>query len=115
MWVEIVAIELGLLFAIHQGYTDVHFIIKSDNQGVIHAIQGGKSRSLEQNLVLQRITSLLAQYKLWISLLYVPPSMDNLADPPLRGLPALNQAQASTNFNLSPSLQPFLVCPFFIF
>ena len=59
-WAEIVAIELGLLFAIHQGYTDVHFLIKSDNQGVIHAIQEGKSRSPEQNLVLQRITSLLA-------------------------------------------------------
>ena len=96
-WAEIVAIELGLLFAIHQGYTDVHFLIKLDNQGVIHAIQGGKSRSPEQNLVLQRITSLLAQYKLWISLLYVP-SMDNLADPPSRGLLALNRAQASTTF-----------------
>ena len=86
-WAEIVAIELGLLFAIHRGYTDIHILIKSDNQGVIHAIQGKKSRSPEQNLVLQRITSLLAQHKLWISSLYVP-SLDNLADPPSRGLPA---------------------------
>ena len=112
-WAEIVAIELGLLFAIHRGYTDIHFLIKSNNQGVIHAIQGGKSRSPEQNLVLQRITSLLARYKLWISSLYVP-SLDNLADPPSRGLPALNRAQASTTFNLSSSLQPFLLRPFFV-
>ena len=112
-WAEIVAIELGLLFAIHRGYTDIHFLIKSDNQGVIHAIQGGKLRSPEQNLVLQRITLLLAQYKLWISSLYVP-SLDNLADPPSRGLPALNQARASTTFNLSSNLQPFLLRPFFV-
>jgi hypothetical protein len=51
-WAEIVAIELGLRFAIHKGYSDTHFLIKSDNQGVIHAIRGGKSRSLTQNLVL---------------------------------------------------------------
>jgi hypothetical protein len=55
-WAEIVAIELGLLFAIHQGFSNLHFLIKSDNQGVIHAIEGGKLRSPEQNLVLQRIT-----------------------------------------------------------
>ena len=52
-WAEMVAIELGLLFAVHAGFSDTHFIVKSDNQGVIHAIEGGKSRSPEQNLVLQ--------------------------------------------------------------
>ena len=60
-WAEMVAIKLGLLFAVHQGYSDIHFVVKSDNQGVIHAIEGGKSRSPEQNSVLQRITSLLAR------------------------------------------------------
>ena len=39
-WAEIVAIELGLLFAVHCGYTDTHFLIKSDNQGVILTIEG---------------------------------------------------------------------------
>ena len=47
-----VAIELGLLFAIHHGYSEIHFFVKSDNQGVIQAIEGGKSRSPEQNSVL---------------------------------------------------------------
>ena len=70
-WAEMVAIELGLLLAVHQGHSDVHFVVKSDNQGVIHAIEGGKSRSPEQNSVLQRITSVLACYKIWVSLSYV--------------------------------------------
>ena len=106
-WAEIVAIELGLLFAVHQGYSDMHFLIRSDNQGVIHAIQGGKSRSPEQNLVLQRITLLLSHHRLWIFSLYVP-SLDNLADPPSRGLPAPGRSRATSSLSLPSSLQPFL-------
>ena len=106
-WAEFVAIELGLLFAIHHGYSDIHFTIKSDNQGVIHAIQGGRSRSPGQNLVLQRITSLLSQHKFWISSLYVH-SVDNLADPPSRGLPAPNRTRAISSFALPFCLHPFL-------
>ena len=107
-WAEIVAIELGLLFAIHQGYSDTHFVVRSDNQGVIHAIQGGKSRSPEQNLVLQRITLLLSHYKLWISSLYVP-SLDNLADPPSCGLPAPGRTRTSSSLSLPHMLRPFLI------
>ena len=51
-WAEMVAIELGLLFAVHRAFSNIHFVIRSDNQGVIHAIQGGKSRSPQQNFVL---------------------------------------------------------------
>ena len=109
-WAEITAIELGLLFGIHRGYSNTHFLIKSDNQGVIHVMEGGKSRSPEQNAVLQRITLLLSQYNLWISSLYVP-SADNLADPLSHGLPAPNCVHASviSTINLPTMLQPFLV------
>jgi hypothetical protein len=109
-WAEIVAIELGLLLAIHKGYSDTHFLIKSDNQGVIHAIEGGKSRSPAQNLVLQRITSMLSHHKLWISSLYVP-SVDNLADLPSRGLPATNRSRSLSTFTLPLPLLPFLSHP----
>jgi hypothetical protein len=109
-WAEMVAIELGLLFAVHRGFSDVHFIIKSDNQGVIYAIQGGKSRSPEQNVVLQRITTLLLRYKIWISSSYVP-SLQNLADPPSRGLPLLTHSRAVDTFDLPDTLSPFLVRP----
>jgi hypothetical protein len=106
-WAEIVAIELGLLFAVHKGFSDTHFLIKSDNQGVIHAIKGGKSRSPTQNLVLQHITSLLSQHKLWISSLYVP-SVDNLADPPSRGYPAVGFPRAISSPTLPSYLLPFM-------
>jgi hypothetical protein len=106
-WAEIVAIELGLRFAIHKGFSDTHFLIKSDNQGVIHAIRGGKSRSPTQNAILQHITSLLSQHKLWISSLYVP-SLDNLADPPSRGLPAVGLSRAVSSLTLPSYLLPFL-------
>jgi hypothetical protein len=109
-WAEMVAIELGLLLAVHYGFSDVHFVLKSDNQGVIHAIEGGKSRSPEQNRVLQRITSLLSQNKLWISSCYVP-SLQNLADRPSRGLPALSYPRCSSTFTLPRSLHPFLLYP----
>ena len=80
-WAEFVAIELGLLCAIVQGHNDKHFIVHSDNQGVIQAIQGGKSHSPEQNIVLQRILHLLATHSIWISPSYIP-SSSNLADEP---------------------------------
>jgi hypothetical protein len=51
-WAEFIVIELGLLHAILQGHQNTHFTIRSNNQGVIHAIQGGCSRSLKQNLIL---------------------------------------------------------------
>lgn len=106
-WAEIVAIELGLLLAVHKGYSHSHFLIKSDNQGVIHAIKGGKSRSPSQNLVLQRITTLLAQHELSILSLYVP-SLDNLADPPSRGLPAVGRSKLFS-FHVPLHLHPFFV------
>ena len=106
-WAKFMAIELGLLFAVHKGFSNIHFLIKSDNQGVIHAIEGGKSRSPEQNMVLQQITHLLTQHRLWISSQYVP-SLDNLADPPSRGLPTLHHLRSPLSFSLPNRLQPFL-------
>ena len=109
-WAEMVAIELGLMFAVHRGHSDIHFIIKSDNQGVIYAISGGKSRSPEQNLVLQRITTFLSHHKIWVSSSYVP-SLDNLADLPSRGLPVPGYSRAPSSFTLPSPLQPFLTRP----
>jgi hypothetical protein len=105
-WAKIVAIELGLLFAVYNDFSDVHFLIKSDNQGVIHAIKGGKSRSLQQNLILQWITLLLSHHKWWISSLYV--SLDNVANLPSRGLPPPYYLCTGTTFILPDSLLPFL-------
>ena len=113
-WAEMVAIELGLMFSVHQEHSDIHFIIKSDNQGVIHAISGGKSRSPEQNLVLQRITTLLSHHKIWISSSYVP-SLDNLADLPSRGLPVPGYSRASSSFTVFTTLSSTSVRFFYLY
>jgi hypothetical protein len=107
-WAKIVAIEPGLLFAIHRGFMDTHFMVKFNNQGVIQASQGGKLQSPVQNLVLQRITLLLSQYRLWILSLYIH-SVDNLADVSSHGLPAPNCSFTSSTFILPTPLSSFLV------
>jgi len=107
-WAEFIAIELGLLLAISQGHSNTHFLIRSDNQGVIFAIKGGKSRSPEQNAVLQRITQLLSTHSLWISSLYVR-SADNIADGPSRGHPPSNLPRSRTRLTIPSSLTPFLI------
>ncbi|PPQ94251.1 hypothetical protein CVT25_004971 [Psilocybe cyanescens] len=112
-WAEFVAIEIGLLHAIHLGHSNTHFLIRSDNQGVIQAIKGGKSRSPEQNNVLQRITSLLATHSLWISSLYVP-SADNISDGPSRGIPLDNLPRSNLVFTLPPTLETFIESSSFI-
>jgi len=106
-WAEFVAIELGLLRAIAQGHNNVHFTVHSDNQGVIQAIRGGKSRSPEQNLVLQCILHLLTTHSIHISPSYIP-SSSNLADEPSRGLPVLNLPPFHTPLLIPPPLAPFL-------
>ena len=106
-WAEFVAIKLGLLHAISQGHANKHFIIHCDNQGVIQAINGSKSCSLEQNLVLQHILHLLSTHSLWISLLYVPSTL-NLANRPSQGLPGLNLTESPTPLSLPPHLISFL-------
>ena len=89
-------------------YSNIHLLIKSNNQGVIQAINGRKSRSPEQNAVLQCITLLLNQHNLWISPSYVP-SLDNLADRPSHGLPAINRSHTDSTFLIPSILQPFLL------
>lgn len=85
-WAEMVAIELGLEMAIANGFADHHFVIRSDNQGVIHALDNGRSRNSQQNRVLRRIVLLMRIHSLWFTSEYVP-SKENIADKPSRGIP----------------------------
>ncbi|KAF7288454.1 hypothetical protein MIND_01432400 [Mycena indigotica] len=85
-WVQMLAVEFGLLLAIRRGHENIHFHILSDNQGVLGAVDSGKSRNPEQNRVLRRIVALLRTHTLWITTSYTP-SADNLADGPSRGIP----------------------------
>jgi hypothetical protein len=107
-WAEMVALECGIRQFIHQGAYNMHLIIKSDNMGVIGALQGGKSRNSEQNIVLQRITTLLRIHSLWVSTIYTP-SAQNLADPPSRGIPLTDLTRVVDTFLVPDCLIPILV------
>jgi hypothetical protein len=56
---EIVAIELGLHLVLELGHKETHFVLQSDNMGVIHAFRGGSSCNAQQNHVLQCIVALM--------------------------------------------------------
>lgn len=98
-WAEMLAIELGLRLAIHEGHSDVHLQIHSDNAGVIGALGSGKSRNPEQNRVLRRIVALMRAHSVWLTTFQVP-SLLNVADKPSRGLPVPNMHRAPTSFRL---------------
>ena len=106
-WAEMVAIEFGLRFAIHRGHTNTHFLVRSDNEGVIGALEGGKSRNPEQNRVLRRIVSLMRTHSIWITTFYVPSAL-NLADLPSRGSAAPGLPRASTSFKVPYCLKSFI-------
>lgn len=86
-WAEMVAVELGLLSVIDRGIRNASIRIRSDNQGVIHALDRGRSRNYEQNLVLQRIETNAMMASIHIFLEYVA-SAANPADLPSRGIPS---------------------------
>jgi hypothetical protein len=98
-WAEMLAIELGLQSAIAQGYQDATIVIRSDNMGIIGALEGGKSRNLEHNRVLQRIVALMRANNIYIKSVYVP-STENIADYPLRGFPVPNLSCSPETFTL---------------
>jgi hypothetical protein len=56
-WGKMIAIELGLRLAIAMGHCDKHFLVKSNNMGVIGVLEGGRSQNREQNSVLQQIVA----------------------------------------------------------
>jgi hypothetical protein len=93
------AIELGLWSTIAQGYHDVTIVIRSDNMGVIGALEGGKSRNLEHNRVLQRIVALMRANNIYIKSVYVP-TAENIADNPSRGLPVPDMPRSQELFSL---------------
>jgi hypothetical protein len=107
-WAETIALECGIQQLIHLDIHNSHVIVKSDNMGVIGALAGGKSWNAEQNIVLQRITTLLRTHSLWVSTIYTPSAL-NLADPPSQGIAPDNMRCFSDIFTLSDILTPTLL------
>lgn len=98
-WAEMLAIELGLRALIERGHVDAHIRIRSDNQGVVGALQAGKSRGVEANRVLQRVVTLMLEHRVWLSVDWVA-SADNPADAPSRGMPPRDMTRKAHEFAL---------------
>jgi hypothetical protein len=106
-WAEMIAIELGIRVAIELGFRDTHFVVRSDNTGVIGSVGAGKARNLEQNRSLQRIVALMRANNIWITSQYVA-SAANIADAPSRGIPAAARTPLSTHIPLPPCLALYI-------
>lgn len=89
-WAEAVAVELGLRLALHTGSLSAishfsnRFLVRSDNSGVVHVVNSGRSRSDHTNTVLKEIYGLLAAHSLLLSATHVA-SRDNVSDALSRG------------------------------
>ena len=84
-WAEMVAVELAIRTLITGKFSKCHVIVRSDNQGVVGALQAGRSRGTQQNSILREIVKLIQDNELWISTIWVPTS-ENQADNPSRGV-----------------------------
>jgi hypothetical protein len=109
-WAEMVAIEFGLRMAVAQGYPDATIQIWSDNQGVIGTLEGGKSRNIEHNRILQRIILLMQSTNIHIIPTYIP-TTENKADMPLRGTPLAKWPCARERFRIPCCLSTLITRP----
>lgn len=106
-WAEMVAVELGILWLVAQGVSDVNVILQSDNTGVIGSLELGRSRSVAQNMVIRRISGLLTTHSISITSRYVA-SSNNLADLPSRGKEPPDRKHSNDPLTLPLELIPFV-------
>lgn len=106
-WAEMVAVELAvsLLCSVHPRKS--HFLIHSDNQGVIGAINSSFSCGASQNASLSRLSSTLLNHDSFLSTAYIR-SKDNPADPVSRGIIPPIASRLNTKIRLDPDLVPLL-------
>ena len=104
-WAEMVAVLLALTALVARGISNAHFILRSDNQGVCGALEGGKLRNEQQNLILCHTVNLFRDHGIWFTIKWVA-SANNEADSPSWGLlPPVEDL-----FPLLPAL-PFFLKP----
>ena len=84
-WAEAVAVELALRLAIQQQLlSSGTFLVRSDNMGVVGALNKGRSKSHETNTILKQVYLLQAERGIRLQTIHVP-SRDNVVDALSRG------------------------------
>ncbi|KAB5589206.1 hypothetical protein CTheo_7349 [Ceratobasidium theobromae] len=107
-WAEMTAVAMALEAAITLGIHDATVHFHSDNQGVVFALEAGRSRSCPQNELLKLIASCAAEFNIRLRTAYIA-SADNPADRPSRGLPpSANFSHFTEHIPVPTSLSAFL-------
>ncbi|TFY65320.1 hypothetical protein EVJ58_g2059 [Rhodofomes roseus] len=106
-WAEMVAVELAVRHLVAIGAMGVMHLIRSDNKGVIGALDAGRSHSIQQNRILREIVSIFNLHRIWAKTLYVN-TKDNLADPPSRGIFPDMADRLEYTFRIPSHLEPFV-------
>ena len=113
-WAEAVAIELALRLALNEGLLPPgHFLVRSDNAGVVAVLNRGRSRSRETNEVLKNVYHLMARHKLRLTAIHVSTRI-NVADALSRGdiedfLSGFPKARSRVECPLPPHLSDLLI------
>ena len=107
-WAESIALELSILWLLHDGHTDCDITMHGDNMGVIGAFFKGQSHSIPRNESLCCIASYLIPNNVQISPVYVT-STSNRANPishSILGFPSLKMLES---LQLPGELEPWLL------
>ncbi|KAJ7764312.1 hypothetical protein B0H16DRAFT_1413939 [Mycena metata] len=103
-----VAVELAVRALVAAGHRNKHFVLRSDNQGVVGALAAGRSRGRQENSILQHILQLFDDHSIWLTIVYVP-TADNIADGPSRGVLPTQELQFEAPPRVPPHLVDFIV------
>ena len=102
-----VAAELAVRWLDQADFEDCEVVLRSDNKGVVGAIESGRSRNWQANLSLRRLEVICMARNVVLRMQYVE-SKNNRADPVSRGVPDARLSPLNISFELPPELQRFL-------
>lgn len=86
LWAEAVAVELAIRLLDILNISNIHVLIRTDNQGVLGSYERGRGRNIEVNNCIRRVEVIAGARNITSSFVYVA-SKDNLADSISRGIP----------------------------
>ena len=84
-WGEMVAVELAICTLLASNIWGCHIVINSDNQGVVGALNAGRSRGTHQNAIIWEIMKLIQGHNVWILTTWIL-ILENIVDAPSRGI-----------------------------
>lgn len=108
-WLEALAVKFAVQLLQAHGYTNTHFLIRSDNQGVIGAWRCGRGKNFLINLAIRHAERITLSSHLDISLEYII-SVENPADPISRGEFPSTGNRLPKLFNLPTEASLYLQC-----